>query len=490
MDGMRTLTWIGVVALAAAAGCGGGEPERAEPVVESGAGVADGGGSAASEGASDALLEEHVDEESDDASDEPAIERALLAARTELAPEHPLAVLLELDRACGELGEKIQDEEQRLDHLAELPAFLLAVGEHRRALAVDAEYRKLSGEEPAERTDAPPFGERTPSPAREVLLAAAQGRRLVFFGEDAVSCRARALLLESLADFAEAGFTHLSLEALDAAALDSLATHGAIMLDQGVRLREPLQAALVHRARELGMTVFGHDRVHRDVMPLLGIADRTSRANHRAECAALHLADLLDAEPNARVVVLASREHVRERAAGKLVPVAARLSKYEPLTIDAASHVECAERAFESNAFHHATERALLTDHAAVFVDASGAPWTARPGTFDFDVFFPRAEYPDELGGRPGWLAFGDRRPVSSLAIQLQVEHVDRTLDLSPLYFRARSADSRREAVALDGVIDRTGPNVPPLLLSPGVYEFESVDRSGSVVLSGKHTVE
>lgn len=482
MDGMRLKTWSALVVVGAVvlASCGSDEPQQAET---------SGGPElpASAETGADAVVDE---DEVDDTSDEPAIERALLAARTELAPEHPLAVLLELDRECGELGEKITDQEQRLDHLAELPAFLLAVGEHRRALAADAEYRRLAGEEAAERSEAPPFGDRTATPARQALLAAAEGRRLVFVGEDAVSCRARALLLESLGDLALAGFTHLSLESLDAAALESLATHGALMLDQGVRLREPLQAALVHRARELGLTIFGHDRVHRDVMPLLGIADRTSRANHRAECAALHLEDLLTSDPNARVVVLASREHVRERASGKLVPVAARLAKFDPLTIDAASHVECAEPTFENDAFHHATKIGLLTDHTAVLVDASGSPWTAAPGTFDFDVFFPRATYPDELGGRPSWLLFGERRSVTWLGVVLAAPVNASILCIEPALFSARPVASPIGSVALDACPDSTGPNSHVLLLSPGEYVVSLLEQDGSVCWSREHTVE
>lgn len=479
MDRMRAKTWSALVVVVLAS-CGSDEPQPELPS----------GDQAQPVGAETGEVTGEAESEVDDTSDEPAIERALLAARTELAPEHPLAVLLELDRECGELGEKIVDEEERLDHLADLPAFLLAVGEHRRALVADAEYRRLSGEEPAERSDAPPFGERTPTAAREALLGAAEGRRLVFIGEDAVSCRARALLLESLGDLARAGFTHLSLEALDAAALESLATHGALMLDQGVRLREPLQAALVQRARELGLTVFGHDRVHRDVLPVLGIADRTTRANYRAECAALHLEDLLVGEPNARVIVLASREHVRERAAGKLVPVAARLAKFDPLTIDAASHVECAEPTFESDAFHHATALGLLTDVAIVLVDATGAPWTATPGTFDFDVFFPRATYPPELGGRPSWLAFGERRALSLLdAVGAAAQTGNLICGLGEI-FSARPLDAPPGAVPLDSAINTSEPAPPPLFLPPGVYVLTLHDLSGAQCWSGEHTVE
>jgi hypothetical protein len=258
------------------------------------------------------------------------------------------------------------------------------------------------------------------------------------------------------------------------------------MLDQGVRLREPLQAALVQRARELGLTVCGHDRVHRDVLPVLGIADRTTRANYRAECAALHLEDLLVAEPNARVIVLASREHVRERAAGKLVPVAARLAKFDPLTIDAASHVECAEPTFESDAFHHATALGLLTDVAIVLVDATGAPWTATPGTFDFDVFFPRATYPDELTGRPSWLVFGDRKTVQS------IEYLSGGLTIFspfPVLVAARPLGAPPSSVPAD-CMALWSLKASPLFLRPGTYTFTMIGADGGTRFTSEHTVE
>jgi hypothetical protein len=439
-------------------------------------------GAAARVAAEGEHADEHADEDADaeeeaEEEEEPLLERARAALADGASAAGALALLVELEASVGPLAERVPDEDERLAHLEILGRLCAELGEHRRALALDGAWRALVGAEPDRAV--PSDGARA-EPALAAVLALARDRRVVLVDDQRFVGQSRAFLCGLVDGLADLGFTHLALEAFDSAGLETLAAGGPPRLDQALALRDPLLAHVVARAEARGLVLFAHDRVHRSVPTIRGIADRSLREAYRAECAALHVADLLAADPNARILVQTSHAGLDETAGERLVPLAARIARearLDPLTVATSVHGERADPTATSAAFALALERGSFAGQPIVFVDGDGAPWSS--GGADVDVLLPPADLAAD--GRPDWLGVGGRRAVAFEAAALGLEApTTGAAGVAPVLVLARRAGAADDRVAQDQCVWWRDTRAMRLFLAPGRHEVVVVAADGA----------
>jgi hypothetical protein len=306
--------------------------------------------------------------------------------------------------------------------------------------------------------------------ALATLLKLAEGRRVLLLNEEPGSSMQRAFANVLLDPLKQAGFGYLAVEAIDEDGA-ALKARGYPVLGTGNTTRDPVLGDLIRRALATGWVVVPYeasaeDRVRRPT-------DKSFfDANNRREAGQARniLERALNADPTARVLVLAGRDHIAEEATGEWVPMGAvlkQLAATDPLSVNQVLMTEHSRPELEHWAFKRAFEKGWLDTDPIVLLDAGGAPWSAVPGAADVSLFHPRT-YLDH--GRPQWMAMGKlRRPVE-LTLEPQKE---------PTLLQAHVAGESPDAVPLDQCIVWPDQPVPALMLRLGKYEITQIDREG-----------
>ncbi len=326
------------------------------------------------------------------------------------------------------------------------------------------------------------LGELEPRPAMEEIVKLARRQRVVMLNEEHRRSQERAFANQLLEPLAQAGFTHLALETLDADEA-ALAARGYPLTSDGFYTKDPALGDLVRRALGLGWKVVGYEADF-STIPEEYAGMPMGRQSWREEQQGKNLAELLRAEPEARVLVWSGRHHMSEMPLAtpdgsmpSLVPMGGRFRQHsgiDPLTVDLMVMKEAHSLEYEHPLYREA-EGVGLRSEATVFVSEEGHPFSAT-SYIDVSVFLPRSRIES---GRPHWMKMGGLRRE----VDLDTGNFDERPGLGkPLAIQARVADESPEAVPLDCVIWREG-QPPVLLLRPGLnYELRVVAPSGEVV--------
>ncbi len=367
------------------------------------------------------------------------------------------------------------------DHYRDVLATRLAfVGEHSRATQLGDEAYGMRGVHP-DMPKGDPLAEYSPVPAVDAIVKAAGDRRLVMVNEEHRSSEQRAFTNRLLAPLRKLGFRHLAIETVheDPAALNA---RGYPVLTTGFYSRDPAFGDLIRRALQLGYTIVSYE----------GSAEETRRRpedrspgdamNRRERIQARNIHERTFAgDPRARVLVVAGRDHIAERAGDVWTPmggVLKELSGIDPLTIDLYEMVEHSDAKYEHWAFKAASDRGWTRDGPVLLVDKQGAFWSAKPGVIDAYVLHPRTAY---VGGRPQWMEMGGLRKRLTVAVPEFEE---------PMLLQAHLTDESDNAVPVDQVVLWPGKPTPSLLLRPGAYTLRVIDREGKERFRAKRTVD
>jgi len=406
----------------------------------------------------------------------------LLAVVRAAEPDGELAVVAALEAAMEAVPEAERDGWAALDVWRDLLGTRLTfAGDAAGALRMDcAAYASNRG-----RRSEPALDGFTPKDAVQAIVELAAGREVVMLNEEHRRSQQRAFAHELLAPLAAAGFTHLALETLitDPAALAALAERGHPLVGDGFYTRDPVLGDLVRRALELGLVVTGYEADSaRRPKELAG--DPLASTNWRENEQARNLLAVLDAQPDARVVVWCGRHHLSELRAEPgeeswtpMAGIFAELSGIDPLSVDlmVLNEADVPER--ERDVYRAAVEGGLV-EEPTVFLDADGAPYSAF-SHIDVTAFLPRSRY---AAGRPQWMRMGGLRR------ELELEPEDENVAPSPgrpLLFEARVAGEPAAAVPLDRALWRSD-EPPALLLRPGLaYAVRIVAPPNEVVWEG-----
>lgn len=350
------------------------------------------------------------------------------------------------------------------------------------ASATGAQYWSFSGDIVtadalwARRVDAPSgsppdLSQARPEPAIEVIVRAAEGKRVVIINEAHHAPRHRAFTHRLMLALREAGFTHFAAETFCSAPnCGPLLMEGAPVKggETGFYTMEPVFGDLARQAGVAGYTLAGYEMRPDQPFPA-SEPNVPGPRNSRELAQALNLKALLDADPNMRVLVHVGFGHVNETAPGSPLHVFAgqlkELTGEDPLTIDQVDGTPQQDREHDSLLY-----KAFVARFGLPAVPMAIATDPARPLGYyrvDLSVIHPVQQ---EANGRPDWLAMDGYRKPHSVALE--------PLGARSLV-RAFVAREPEGAIAMDQMLVGSGTRTVTLMLPLGEYRLIRQTEAG-----------
>lgn len=307
-----------------------------------------------------------------------------------------------------------------------------------------------------------------PQNAVDVIAKAAKNYKVVITNEAHYQPQNRvftALLLEKLY---RQGFRYLCVE--DLSIDDSkfklkedkeLNRRKYPVKNTGFYMKEPQYGNLVRQALKMGYTLVAYEHYASD------IKDPMERLLARERGQAKNIAQILEKDPNAKILVHCGYGHLNENLKNDIGLMAAMLKKnfaIDPLTIDQEYLLE------EKNApYYNLTsvkEPSVYVSDKGFFNDFS------ESHKVDMVVVFPRTKY---VNGRPDWLVYDKRRKYYFVKL-------DKNKLVYPIMIAAyHKGEDTPTAVPADIVeIERPDDKVA-LVLIKGQYILQIKDAAGNV---------
>lgn len=247
--------------------------------------------------------------------------------------------------------------------------------------------------------------------AKKYLLKKFSNEKIIMFNEAHNCSQNRAFIRDLLRDFHKKGFKYLAVEALSHS--DSLLNRRKFPIQSsGTYINDPVFGQLIREALRLGMKVVSYEDTvfHKSDSYIVG-------ANKREQAEAENIAQLLENDPSAKILVCAGHDHIYKSTTNGITRMGERLSKITGLnipSIDCTLMREGFTRKQENpnfiealNRFSNATEPFIVIDSGEVFVD------TKFKKLVDVNVFFPRTTH---RLGYPNW-AFKRRKKTSRFCV-------------------------------------------------------------------------
>jgi len=206
------------------------------------------------------------------------------------------------------------------------------------------------------------------------------------------------------------------------------------------------------------------------------------RVRETAQAKNLH-ERVFQTNPDARLFVYVGYSHATEDWTDPGGPnerawMAARLAKltgFDPLTIDQTECVPRSEANFENAHWRRAEERGLL-DGPKLLRPASGEGFVvvgSYAGKVDAQVFHPRTP---SVHGRPGWLARGRSAVQVPAELAAKIPNDERAL------LQAFHAGEAAGAIPADQFVVEDGALPPWFVLAPGTYRLALQDVDGKTL--------
>jgi hypothetical protein len=377
--------------------------------------------------------------------------------------------LAALDAAEREVLER--EDELLLDSFGLVQSF---VGQEEDALAT---FDQMSGTPVPPLAGASPVDGATALAAIPALVEAAQGRRIVILNESHHMPRHRAFALELARALRALGFDTFAAETFSD--VRGTEERGWPDPDTGYYTAEPVFGELVREVLALGYRPVAYEWTPSGPPG----ADVQARIRARESAQAQNLFErVFQIYPEARLFVYVGYSHATEDwtdPGGKneqawMAARLARLTGFDPLTIDQTVCVPRSDRSFENAHWLQAEERGLL-DGPKLLRAAEGSFIVV--GSFkskvDAQVFHPR---PAPVHGRPGWLAHG--RHVLEVPSEL-AQRVP--ADERVLLQAFRLGEGPRAIPSDQFVLEPAGPR-RAFLLFPGEYRLALQDAAGKLL--------
>lgn len=308
--------------------------------------------------------------------------------------------------------------------------------------------------------------------ADDWILHAVSDHRVVMFNENHYRVEARAFLLGMLPRLKEAGFTHIGFEAFQ---MPEVMAERAGNDDSdpwryspsdGNYTHEPVFAALVRKAGDLGLEIFGYEVSEHAPED----ADMAEAIAFREQGQADNLVKRLDAAGDeARIVIFAGWSHIaKEPIRDGHRWMAARFrdqTDIDPLTIDLTTCV-----------FPGVADGRLSTARIPLANDNGQVVAGDYEGAVDAQVHLPVA---DDGESAPGFY-----RQVLGVATAIPSKLLD---DEEPVLVRALRSDRESDAVPDDQVLVYPGESLS--LYLPTGHSYQLVGHRGDGSLTARKTI-
>lgn len=271
------------------------------------------------------------------------------------------------------------------------------------------------------RTTIPDELELTASPAIATIVERVRDAQVVILNEAHNISGHRAFVEQVLRALRPHGFSVFAAETFNwqrdwGAPVQDLRPGAPFLHQHGTYSRDPVYAEAARAALELGYRLAGYE-ITRAQSVVADDAPWQEKINEREEAQARNLiANVLEPDPTARVVVLCGLNHVTEAPIDELEWFASRfkrLSGIDPLTIEQSANWPAFDPANDAAATRAVLERLAPSEPVAVF-EPTGRAFTVDPYSdrVDLSVFHPRIA---AVNGRPGWLAADPTRRATSV---------------------------------------------------------------------------
>lgn len=305
------------------------------------------------------------------------------------------------DSARGEGSRTSAEEQAWLQLLAQAEA---TFGNPQRALeAWDRLGRPFTGDLTPYRTR---YGTARQVSAFDTIVAMADTARVIMVNERHHAAEDRLLTLRLLRALRAKGYRYFAAEAF---AVDTSLPMRGYVLDDGSYLSEPLFAETVREALRLGYTLVPYEASERQFKEPDSLTPQQRRDWGQAQNL---VARTLAVDSQARVLVHAGFDHIKQRARANWSPMAAyfvQLTGIDPVTVDQ-TNATARSRPETSHPVHQALRGRLPTDGTIFMSDSSGESIGASALAVDFVVV--RAAAPD-IAERPSYMTMnGLRRAV------------------------------------------------------------------------------
>ena len=247
----------------------------------------------------------------------------------------------------------------------------------------------------------------TSVPAVEYVTESARDRRIVMVNERHHASSDRLLTMELLAPLAEQGFRYLAIEAGWNG--DPVNSRGYPIPQTGYYVNDVVFAELIRSAIELGYRIIAYEE--EDGQRTSAETSAMNPQERRDWWQARNIVTrVFDIDSDAKLLVHAGYDHIRESRTDNWAPMAHFLRQFtglDPLTVSQTAYSERSRPEREHPLRRKARELGLLGDEAIVLVDSEGESVIPPPATVDLAVLGISTRY---ANGRPTWMEMGGRR--------------------------------------------------------------------------------
>jgi len=235
--------------------------------------------------------------------------------------------------------------------------------------------------------------------AKEAILSNARHYRVIMINESASKPVHRAFTYSLLEDLYKEGYRYLAMDALNNFSnkcLDSLNVF------TGYLTNEPVAGELVRKALKLGYILVSYE----DTLAL------SHTISQRDSVQAVNLAQVIQKDPAAKILVHAGYRHINEEKTRDHIPMGwwfHKLTGIDPFTIDQTGMTEGSEFEYGRLFYQYFNTKFTISEPSVLFRNKRPFNPLEEKG-YDLVVMHPATRYQHN---RPEWLSLGgERKPV------------------------------------------------------------------------------
>jgi hypothetical protein len=302
-------------------------------------------------------------------------------------------------------------------------------------------------------------------PAKNYILNLARNVQVTMINEAHSKPQHRAFTISLLEDMYKLGYRYLAMDALNNSS--SAVADSVINVNSGYFVNEPLCAEMVRIAKNIGYTVCSYEDT---------LAYRHS-GSMRDSIQAANLYKIVQANPSAKILVLAGYGHISEENIANYIPMAMafkKISGIDPLTVNQTDMTEGSDFEYGRRFYDEYIKSFPVNSPSVALHNGKPVDLLASSG-YDVFVVHPPTEYKNK---RPEWYMLGGMRK------EFSVKPTEKNLFLVQAYYY-----NEYNKLEMDYLIPADQTYTPAesgyyyLYLQPGKYKIVMRDIEYKVLI-------